>query len=113
MRLKRLTGVGIMIVTMVSSPADAGVSTTSGNISRMTADPSIVMVTTPAISNNDGCNGSGQYVLQKTHANFDASMAMLMTAFSTGKSVSFWIDGCVDVGGGYTYPRIHQVYIYS
>lgn len=104
----------VVLALFVSVPfvAAAGVSTSQSTVGRITADPYLVMYAAPQITDNDGCDGSGHYVLLKSHANFDALHAMMLTAFAANKNVSFWIEGCHDVGGGFTYPKIHQIYIY-
>jgi len=76
----------------------------SGNLMRVEFDQPIV--------NPDGCGGGDFYVIELSNSSQDRFVSMIISAFMTGKTVSFWISGCT--GGAYwgsTRPLLADVYV--
>ncbi len=65
-------------------------TTTSGKVINLFADPSDVVI---ELDTNGRCK-SAYFHVQRTSTNFKEMTAVAMTAFTTGKTITFFVASC-------------------
>ena len=58
-----------------------------------------------AVPSGNGCTNNDAVVLLSNDGNYDKAYALLLTAYTTGKKVKGWSDGCTSHDGK-TYNKI-------
>ena len=95
-RTKMLIRLGMAGLAMVSSAAGAapGWSTPFQIAKIIPREYNIDMITVAPITSPMGCSRIDAIRLQMSATNYAAISAVLITAFSTGKTVTAWIVSC-------------------
>ena len=100
-----------VLCLVCSSPLFAGGGQTGwGKIIEIYTHPSWTEVKIDGFSNNpDACGSTVWYSLpleKNGNTAYNSMYTSLLTAFTTGKSVTFWVSGC---GGQFSYPSISSI----
>lgn len=64
---------------------------------------------TPSVANPDGCGNVTVVAVNDQDPLYSQKMSVILTAFAAGKTVDFWLIGCVGTPWGYTVPYVHSV----
>ncbi|WP_155838400.1 hypothetical protein [Hyphomonas beringensis] len=103
----RFVSSGVMFSVAFSGDALAYENTPVKKIQILAVGPTAVMVTLEgAAINPDNCATSGRYVLQTTHPNYEALLAVLTSAYFSNETVKLLIHGCYQ-----DTPNIISVYV--
>jgi hypothetical protein len=69
-------------------------------------DKIAVITGTSAWGNPDACGGSGFLILQTSNSMYKETLATILSAATAGKTVSFWVSGCIATPWGGTAPLV-------
>jgi hypothetical protein len=92
MRKNALMALLLAIVGSFSSSASAALTDTIGKPQEVFADPSDVVV----VLDTAGSCGSKFFHIQRANTNFKELTAVVLTAFSSGRSLHLFVASCSD-----------------
>ncbi len=86
---KSFAAMGVLIVVFLANPA-LGAGVKIGKVTAVYADPSDFVVELDVA----GDCGSKFYHVQRSRLNFKEAVAVFLTAYSTGKTVTLFVESC-------------------
>jgi len=92
---KRLIWGLLAALPMAANASGSSGTTTIGSITVDTWNQMISIVGTTTWSNPDACGSSSFVILSFSNANYKDVLAAAMMASASGKTVSFFLNGCV------------------
>lgn len=99
----------LMVLTMLlASQVSASGPTQLGLVESFYVNAGFTMVRMEGVVDNpDECQSTAFYALEPSQPGYEVLHSTLLTAYVSGKTVRFWVDGC---GGQYGYyPHIKSV----
>lgn len=112
MKIRHFSCLFAVFFMLSSGIAAANSSISETKVSRIIVHDfgtAILVGLTSNVTNSEGCAINNQLVLAKSHPFFREAYSALLTAYSSGSTISGWVNGCDATFGGLKLTRLDLV----